>query len=154
MIAREFFSTVTEQKGLFASYYSGTSASGVPAVQALEPVVFSTLSAYADAQGGGKPFTAKWTGALTAPATGGYTLAVRAHVGSLTLKVDGQTVLDFGPEVFDRREAKLSLSAGAHQVEIVFVCPIGRFDRVEFWWAPPGQALTPVPPSALSPSPN
>ncbi len=152
VIAREFLSTVTAQKGLFASYYSGTSASGVPAVQALEPVLFSTLSAYADAQGGGKPWTGKWTGALTAPTTGGYTLGVRAHVGSLTLKVDGQTVLDFGPEVFERREAKINLSAGDHQVEIVFVCPVGRFDRVEFWWAPPGQSMTPVPPTVLTPA--
>jgi hypothetical protein len=149
-IPQEMLSTVTAQHGLFATYYEGASLGGRKMLEIVEPAVFSTYNIYVDTFGG-SPWSARWTGSLTAPVSGSYTLGARGFAGTLTMIVDGKKLLEFGPLTGERGQAKIDLSAGQHSIELTFVCPDGRFDRVELWWAPPGQAMTPVPPSALTP---
>ncbi len=104
------------------------------------------------ANAGGRPYEAQWTGALTAPATGDYAIGLFAE-GVADLKLDGRTVIRTNGERGDASSAAVRLTAGPHAVALSFHVATGP-GSLEWTWTPPGGTLSIVPPSALSPPPG
>lgn len=95
------------QPGLRAEYFSTPDRSGAPAVDRTEPYAgifggfflfegFNAASPHFPAQTNDNTTSIRWTGTLTAPADGTYTLAVTTN-GTSTLYLDDVAVLTAGP---------------------------------------------------------
>ncbi len=96
-----------------------------------------------------KPFTATWTGTLTAPATGVYSMTLFTQ-GALDLKIDGQKVMHADGSSDTTLESSPNLTAGPHSVEVDLEVKGGP-GGLEWIWTPPGGETSIVPPSVLSP---
>jgi hypothetical protein len=97
----------------------------------------------------GNPYTATWTGTLTAPVTGVYSMTLFAQ-GAVDLTLDGQPVFHSEQSQDEPLGASPSLTAGAHAVSFVFHGKDGP-GGIEWTWIPPDGAISIVPPSALAP---
>jgi hypothetical protein len=97
----------------------------------------------------GQPYTAKWTGTLTAPVTGVYTMTMFAQ-GAVDLKIDDRSVVRSEAASEDLLESSVDLSAGPHQIEVDFAVNGGP-GGLEWEWTPPRREKEIVPPSALAP---
>ncbi|WP_326953816.1 glycoside hydrolase family 3 C-terminal domain-containing protein [Amycolatopsis sp. NBC_01286] len=127
--------------GLQGDYYANTDSSGTPVVTRTDPQVAFTFSG---APAPGVPatnFSAKWTGTLTAPATGTYTLGLTSDDGSRLL-VGGQQVIDnWGDHGAQTKTAQVPLTAGQPvQVEVDYYQG-GGDASVSLGWLPPGEDL-------------
>ena len=150
VIGPEFFSVATETKGLRTRYYSGASTAGPPAIESIEPAIFGRTNIYRMRRGN-QPYVVTHSGSLTASEPGLYRFAALAVDGDFQLKIDGQEIITFPAGVRERREGQATLAAGKHLIDVLFRSPSGRTDVQQLWWAPPGQPLSPIPPSTLSP---
>ena len=110
------------------------------------------VAAFQSLTGRGEHTTARWTGKLTAPATGDYTFFLRGDDG-FRMFIDDQPVIDFW-EVSrgaEKESRPVSLTAGqAHDVRVEMFqdcCGADLFLR----WAGPGIAKQIVPESAFTP---
>jgi 4-amino-4-deoxy-L-arabinose transferase-like glycosyltransferase len=97
----------------------------------------------------GHVYTATWTGTLTAPSTGVYSMTLFT-VGKADLKLDGNTVIlvDSTGETYSG--GSVSLQQGPHSVELDYKVTEGQ-GGVEWSWTPPGGEKSLVPPSVLLP---
>jgi beta-glucosidase len=124
--------------GLTAKYYDNKTLSGDPVVTRTDPDVdFTWHGAPAD----GVPatnFSASWTGKLSPPTTGSYTLSLTSDDGS-RLIVDGKTVIDnWGDHGSQTKTATLDLTQGeAADIEIDYYQGTGDA-LVSLGWTIPG----------------
>jgi hypothetical protein len=101
---------------------------------------------------GDRPFTASWTGTLTAPATGVYSMTLFAQ-GAVDLKIDGRSVMSSDGSADTILGGSADLTAGPHSVQLDLDSKGGP-GGLEWVWTPPGGERSIVPPSALSPPPQ
>ena len=108
------------------------------------------LFAWPEAEPWPAPFSARWTGTLTAPTSGVYRFQLNADDG-VRMWLDG----DWWARACARTTSTWStrsvvLDAGPHDLRIDYF-QRGGGKALEFWWQPPGEQLRPVPPGVLSP---
>jgi hypothetical protein len=101
---------------------------------------------------GGKPYEVRWRGTLDAPASGVYTMTFVAQ-GALNLSLDGGKVLSLFEPSDEPRSKIVELTAGMHDIEIIYRVE-GTGGTLEWSWVPPGGQESIVPPSVLSPPPE
>ncbi len=99
-----------------------------------------------------RPYTATWTGTLRAPLPGLYSMSLFSQ-GAAHLTIDRQTVIHTEASSDEPTNARVTLTAGSHSVELVFRVNGGQ-GGLEWIWTPPGGVTSVVPPSALSPPPG
>lgn len=100
-------------------------------------------------QANGRPYTATWTGTLTAPTAGAYTMQLN-QAGAVDLVIDGQTVVHTDGAASQPAMGKVALTAGPHTVQLTYrVANSGGL--LEWVWTPPGASASIVPPAALTP---
>ena len=97
-------------------------------------------------------YVVTWTGTLAAPRAGSYGMALFTQ-GAARLSIDGKPVIRsaFTAETVTR--ARVSLTAGRHDVRLVYRVD-GTRGGIEWTWTPPGRTESIVPPTALSPPPG
>jgi hypothetical protein len=100
----------------------------------------------------GQPYTATWSGTLTAPTTGVYSMTLFAQ-GTVDLQVDGQSVIRRDGPSDEPIGGSATLNAGPHAVKLVYRVESGG-GGLEWAWTPPGGQRSIVPPSALAPPPG
>ena len=100
----------------------------------------------------GHPYTATWTGALLAPATGVYSMTLFAQ-GQADLTLDGQPVIAIPGPGDQLAGGSITLSAGPHAVQLVYRVTDGP-GGLEWAWTPPDGVQSIVPPAALAPPPH
>lgn len=143
-IPGEFLFQDTEMKrpGLRGDYFTGTDLAGTA-------VLTRTDSAVAFDWGSGSPadalpkdgFSVRWSGYLTAPATGIYTISVSADDG-MRLVVDGQRVIDhWNDHALESRSARVTLTAGKAVPIALEYYENGGSAAVFLGWTPPGEDL-------------
>ena len=96
-------------------------------------------------------FSARWTGTLTAPATGAYTFTLTSR-GRGWVYLDGALILDHSDEhELDMRSARVQLVAGErHELRVDYAASAPSIGvatdvggDVKLGWAPPAGAVTP-----------
>jgi hypothetical protein len=110
-------------------------------------LAFCCLTDQLDARG--QPYTTNWSGTVTAPSTGVYTMTMLAQ-GALDLRIDGNSVLHSDQSSDEPLEAPVELTAGPHSVTVDFAVNGGP-GGLQWAWTPPGGEKSIVPPSALAP---
>jgi hypothetical protein len=100
----------------------------------------------------GQPYTATWSGTLTAPSTGVYSMTLFAQ-GMVDLQVDGQSVIHRDGPSDEPVGGSATLSAGPHAVKLVYQVDSGG-GGLEWAWTPPDGVRSIVPPSVLAPPPG
>ncbi|HEY7047815.1 MAG TPA: glycoside hydrolase family 3 C-terminal domain-containing protein [Jatrophihabitantaceae bacterium] len=134
--------TPTGDPGLLGQYYANQTWTGSPVLTRTDPNVDQTWGADGTAvsPGPGVPaehWSAKWTGTLDAPAAGSYTFSLTSDDGSV-LTIDGRSVIDNGGNhSVQTRQGTVTLTAGAHQVEVDYFNNT-QGDQVHLGWLPPG----------------
>ncbi|WP_163567915.1 glycoside hydrolase family 3 C-terminal domain-containing protein [Fodinicola feengrottensis] len=124
---------------LSGAYFANQTLSGDPVVTRDDPQVDFDWGQGAPADG--LPvdhFSARWTGTLTAPSTGAYTVGLTSDDGS-RLYVDGKLVIDnWRDQAANTETAVLNLTAGeAHQVKVEYY-ENGGDASVSLGWTLPG----------------
>lgn len=142
------------QGGLTARYYSDSDLSHLLNTRLENP---SDGLDFEPAPVPGLParkFGVRWTGMLTAPASGTYTFAVRTDsVSKLTITVDGSALSPQGQSVLSMGTytASVTMSAGQHRFSIEYANG-GRGGYEQVLWKPPAGAVpAPIPVRYLSP---
>ncbi len=101
----------------------------------------------------GGPFEAVWRGALNAPETGSYQMALHAAGGAADLQLDGKSVVQVNGENDELVRREVNLDAGPHSVELTY--HVRHAPGILEWiWKPPSGVESIVPPSVLSPPPG
>ncbi len=101
----------------------------------------------------GHPYQAVWTGTLTAPEPGTYTMSLFAE-GEAELSLDGRVVVRPGPGDDDTNSGEVVLAAGPHAVTLTFSKARGPGGLQWMWKPPSSDAATIVPPAVLTPPPG
>lgn len=145
--------------GLRAEYFATPDLSGAPALDRTEPYAgifggfflfegFNSASPHFPVQTNENTASIRWTGTLTAPADGTYTLAVTTN-GTSTVTLDGVPVLttepSANPEVTTAEVALVAGQAYALQAEYANDSPGGTDAGAAFklGWTPPDGVLEP-----------
>ncbi len=146
--SKDLYASMTGPQGLLGVLQPHDAGTQLPAQQRLDGAL--AFCCPTDLTGiAGKPFTVTWTGTLTAPATGVYSMTLFTQ-GALDLKVDGQVIMHGDGSSDATLEAGPNLTAGPHAVEVDMDVKGGP-GGIEWIWTPPGGERSIVPPSALSP---
>jgi beta-glucosidase len=101
--------------GLAATYYPSADLSGPPV--ASETVPNLDLTGNPSAVGSRRTWSARYTGTITAPATGTYRFSLQAG-GYVTVHVDGRQVVSFTPMFEPTQNGLVRLTAGAHHIRV------------------------------------
>jgi hypothetical protein len=97
----------------------------------------------------GAPYDVTWSGTLTAPASGVYSMTLFTQ-GATTLTLDNTPVFQTDQAQDEALTGAVSLTAGAHPVTVTLHVDGGP-GGLEWTWTPPGGVQSIVPPSALKP---
>ena len=104
--------------------------------------------------GFGTDWTASWRGTLLAPADGYYQFGFRTHGGTVEMRLDGRPLWRTrGDQEKTERGGGVTLRRGPHEVAIAYRI-VHSPGGIEWFWTPPGQPESIVPPSALRPPPE
>ncbi|MCL1870797.1 MAG: glycoside hydrolase family 3 C-terminal domain-containing protein [Promicromonosporaceae bacterium] len=127
--------------GLTAQFYSGTTLSGDPVATRVDPQVDFTWGDAPVAGLGATNWSARWTGTLTAPATGTYTFSTTSDDGS-RLIVNGTTVVDnWGDHASQTKTGTIALTAGQSVPVEVDYYQAGGGANLTLGWTVPGVDL-------------
>jgi hypothetical protein len=130
--------------GLLASFYTNNNWEGKPALQRIDPF----LDTYFHLIPFNRPYTVEWSGALVAPQTGVYHLALRVVQEAELLLDDRPLLAALQPNQLT--EAAVTLEAGLHDLRIRYRDSVDR-SRVHLYWTPPNGVLEPIPTEFLWP---
>jgi hypothetical protein len=131
-------------RGLRASFYSGLAFEGPPVLEGLEPFV----AARYEGRPPGGPFSVRWKGKLLVPASGLYGLRLET-IGDGTLLIDGRPILTSAISQHGE-QAAVSLTAGAHDVEVLFSNGVGSA-QIFLSWRPPDSEWASIPAQNFAP---
>jgi hypothetical protein len=96
------------------------------------------------------PFSARFTGLLRTGQSGRYDFRIEADDG-VRLTLDGRVLAEsLVPDRPNPIQASAVLGAGDHPIRIDYF-QNGGGSILEFFWRPPSEEETPVPPSAMIP---
>ncbi len=135
--------------GLDVEYFDNPNLTGLFA-RRIETNINHTFSGQPPRPGmGPDTFSIRWTGLITAPASGTYTFTVLADDG-VRLWVNDQLLISaWFDQNLTRRSATISLSAGqAYRIKLEYYNQDAR-GAIKLRWAYPGQSEQVVPPSAF-----
>jgi beta-glucosidase len=93
-----------------------------------------------------RPYTVQWTGRLLTPATGTYTLGLKA-ISSASLSIDGQTIIE-PSRPGEVKTNEINLASGLHDVEVRFLDNQSH-SQVYLYWKPPDGDLARIPAEVL-----
>ncbi len=142
-----FFAVAPPANGLRADYFAGELWEGEPLFTRVDPLL---LFSWPEQEPWPGPFSVRWTGTLTAPASGLYRFQLNADDG-VRLWLDGELAGEsVVPDNVNMIDVQRELSAGPHAIRIDYF-QRGGGKALELWWQPPGEALQPVPPGVLTP---
>jgi hypothetical protein len=145
--ATELFSSPSVYWGLRASFFTGVGFEGTPAWERLDPFVAFRYGGDIDIPVSG-PFSVRWQGKLMAPASGSYGLRLFT-IGDGRLLIDGQqTLVTTSPSATN--EGEFALTAGAHDIEVLFSNSIGS-SQVVLSWRPPAGEWVEIPAQYFAP---
>jgi hypothetical protein len=128
----DLFSSPLVYSGLRASYYNGTSFLGSPVLERLDPFIAFRYGGDLPVSG---PFGVSWKGKLLVPTSGSYGIRL-STIGDGRLMIDGQQILTSAQQVTGT--GKVSLEAGAHDIEVIFTNSIGSAQIFLSWQPPDG----------------
>jgi hypothetical protein len=136
------------QQGLTGYYYPNENWSGPPLLQQVTPFL---LLSWTEREPLPHPFSATFTGALRIETPGYYNFRIEADDG-VRLTLDGQLLGEsLIPDRPNQVRAGLELAPGEYPIRIDYF-QRGGGSALEFFWQPPGQTETPVPPAVLTPT--
>jgi hypothetical protein len=143
--------TADDPNGLRAQYFDAIDLSGDPVLTRIDPAVDFDWGSAEPVPGVGDAFSVRWTGTITAPATGRYTFRTRSDDGA-RLWVDGDLVIDdWSMHAVSERSGEIDLVAGK-AVDLKLEYYDGRRLAVaELYWHLAGQPPALVPTTALRP---
>jgi beta-glucosidase len=129
--------------GVLGQYYDNQTRTGSPVLTRTDPNVDFTWGQDGTAVSPGpgvsaENWSAKWTGTLTAPATGSYTFSLASDDGS-AMYLDGTQVVDNGGDhSVQTRQGTISLVAGhKYSLEVDYFNNT-QGDQVHLGWSVPG----------------
>jgi len=127
-------------RGLTVQFYNNMTLSGAPVLTRVDSAVGANWRDQPPAPGvNANQWSAKWTGSITAPATGEYTFSLTSDDGS-RLFVGGTQVIDNWREQGATTEtAKVTLTAGQAVAIEVDYYQNGGGDTLGLGWRLPGQ---------------
>ena len=132
-----------EGQGLTGEYFGGDDFQGPRLASRLDGDVDFDFSKDEQRPAGvpARHFCARWTGWLTAPATGTYRMNIDASAGA-RLFVDGKILQDTWPG-FDgsAMDGKIDLAAGRRYAVKIEYVGLGGGPHLRWTWLPPGGAL-------------
>jgi beta-glucosidase len=126
-------------KGLKGEYFNNTDMTGTPALVRQDGQVnFNWGSVSPDAKVRDDNFSVRWTGKLTAPESGSYSLGLSGN-GQMKLFVDGQLLVD---DSKNRRTKSLiksiDLQGGrSYDIRIEYIENANRYAAARLMWTPP-----------------
>jgi beta-glucosidase len=125
--------------GLTASFYPNTTLTGDPVATRTDPTVDVDFAASPPPAGlGPDDFSVRWTGTLTAPATGSYAFSLTSDDGSRLL-IGGQQVIDnWGDHASRTVTGTVTLTAGQQVPVEVDYYQAGGDATVGLGWQPAG----------------
>jgi beta-glucosidase len=121
------------------SYYPNMTLSGTPAFTRQDPAIdFNWHGASPGSGIGGTGWSAKWTGTITAPATGTYTFSLTSDDGSRMSVSGAQIINNWGDHASATVTGSVALTAGqAAPIEVDYY-QNGGGSNVTLGWQPPG----------------
>ncbi len=132
--------TATGESGLKGDYFNNPTLTGTPVETRMDHVVdfdWKTANPVRSIKGG-SPFSVRWTGIITPPATGDYTFALASDDGSRAYLDDKEIIDMWAPHALARKESAQHLEAGhAYRIKVeYFNAKDGAV--IHFGWAKPG----------------
>lgn len=142
--------TVATRTGLRGTYYDDEAFRVARGQRTDASVSFNWGTAAPVAGVAAETFSVRWTGFVTAPATGTYTFSVSSDEGA-RLWVDGRIVVDdFAPHAFRERTGTVSLTAGRPTALHLDYFDRSGAARVELRWSSPTVTRQVIPQASLS----
>ncbi|MFU8853585.1 glycoside hydrolase family 3 protein [Micromonospora sp. SL1-18] len=126
--------------GLLGEYFTNRDLSGKPALTRVDDQVDFDYGEGSPAPGiPSDRFSVRWTGTLTAPTTGTYTVATTSDDGSRLFIDDSPVVDNWGNHESKTVAAPVPLAAGPHTVRVEYYDKTGPAS-IRFGWLPPGSS--------------
>ncbi len=134
-------------QGLTGFYFTGDNWAGTLVFRQVTPFL---LLAWPQNEPLPHPFSAIFVGSLRIEAAGTYRFRLHADDG-VRFALDGVTLGEgLTPDQPNQFSVDVTLAPGLHDLRIDYFQRYGG-SALQFWWQPPGQAETPVPPDVLVP---
>jgi len=123
--------------GLKAQFYNNVGLSGTPVASRSDSVLDFDWNGGSPATGVNPTnWSARWTGTLTVPATGDYTLGLTNDDGS-RVYVDGVLIVDaWRTEPSQTQQRIMHLNAGAHSLKVLYYQKDAASSLSLGWWTP------------------
>lgn len=138
-IPNQYLKTPSGAAGLQGQYYNNTSIAGSPVLSRIDPnLSFGFINGSPGAGVNEKNWSARWSGSLTPPTSGSYTLFLSSDDGS-RLYVNGSLAIDnWGDHGNQTKSATLDLIAGqAYSIEVQYYQGGGE-SSLHLGWNVPG----------------
>ena len=126
--------------GLLARLYPGNVASGLPALEQIDPEIDLRVHLLPWP----RPYTIEWTGSLLATREGSYRFSTDSRDAS-TVWIDGRPIVNNPTGV---AEGSTQLSAGWHDLRVRLLDST-NYTHIQLYWTPPGQAQEIIPSHAI-----
>ncbi|AHM63615.1 PA14 domain-containing protein [Flammeovirgaceae bacterium 311] len=141
----------TFNQGLIYTYYEADIKS-VGSIAGLTPVKTGSTATFdinANPQRPKDRYAYKFEGFIIIPETGSYTFYTESDDGS-TLSINGSKIVDNdGLHASEEKSGQVSLTAGAHKIEVLYFERTGSGEMLKVSWEGPGLAKETIPASAL-----
>ena len=153
LIVARVSSATFAPSGLTGNYFSNPDLTGTATLKRVD----NNINFQWDKSPGGsvpaKKFSVRWTGYLTAPATGQYQIAFQTDAGG-RVTLNGNVLLnDWGTHDLRSTSALVALNAGQRYPIVVDFKSDSRSAAARLYWITPGNnTSTIMPPEVLSPS--
>jgi len=140
--AHALFRSSWPVNGLLGMFYQNDNWSGDPVLERIDRQVayyfhFLPLA---------RPYTVQWTGRLLTPASGTYTLGLKA-ISSASLSIDGQILIE--PSLpGEVKTIETNLASGLHDIEVRYLDDQSH-SQVYLYWEPPDGDLARIPAEML-----
>ncbi len=128
--------------GLTGYYRQGTDYNTTPDLIRLDPIISFALHHPPFL----RPYSVEWKGKLYVPTTGSYKLGTE-QISTSNLQIDGNVVL-INNELNGYHDVTVNLSAGFHDIRLLFNDRDGS-SHIYLYWTPPNQQDRSVIPSAF-----
>jgi 4-amino-4-deoxy-L-arabinose transferase-like glycosyltransferase/streptogramin lyase len=132
--------------GLLGSYYRGPDWASAPALQQVDP----SLALYFHVTLLPRPYSVEWTGKVNAPVTGIYAFGLESIDDSWLYLDNGAAPVVEAHVGNQLAEAKVSLTAGLHDIRVRLLDKSG-YSHINLFWTTPGGSREIIPSERLFP---